>query len=493
MGIYLETVDHNEVFNNLSEPPIIINDLDILSDAGKQKLNSLIVTEYDEESLPNIPVCDCGHTEGGWVNHLCPICQTPVRLVTERDIESKLWIRPPDGVKTLISPVAWFMLSRSFTNQRVNIIEYLTNPTYKPVGFSPNLEKIKSYGFKRSLNYFYTNFDFIIESLFAAKVCNGAKAIDKRDVYDWIQQNRANIFCKYLPIVNRIAFVTEFGANSKTSSGNVVSALDAIRTITSLANTPNPSLKLKESRTVKTISQLSAYYGVMYQKNLGAKPGTIRKHCFGGRLHFTFRGVITSITARHQYDELHLPWCIAVNILKPHIKNVLLKQGYTPSECAVLTTKAANSYLPEIDRIFTQLLAEGPDGSLPVIFQRNPSLARGSAQLLRVTKIKTEISDRTIGVSVLIITAPNNSISTSVTIGLFPSLVIANGIPFELPEQTHNSITTTPPRKRLAKADSGYSKKVILEKTVGYIPSLAAKPLRTVVRQAMGNVQRLFH
>ena len=54
-----------------------------------------------------------------------------------------------------------------------------------------------------------------------------------------------------------------------------------------------------------------------------------------------------------------------------------------------------------------ELIAEAPNQRIPVIFQRNPTLHRGSAQLLYITKVKKDPRDITISLSVLVLSAPN--------------------------------------------------------------------------------------
>ncbi len=60
-----------------------------------------------------------------------------------------------------------------------------------------------------------------------------------------------------------------------------------------------------------------------------------------------------------------------------------------------------------LDAIFRELIEESPYMGIPVIFQRNPSLSRASAQLLYVTRVKTNPADNTIGVSTLVISGSN--------------------------------------------------------------------------------------
>jgi hypothetical protein len=83
-------------------------------------------------------------------------------------------------------------------------------------------------------------------------------------------------------------------------------------------------------------------------------------------------------------------------------------RGYSAENAQAMINGYTHVYHPVLDEIFQELIADAyPYMGLPVIFQRNPSLARGSAQLFWVTKVKTNPADNTIGVSVLGISVSN--------------------------------------------------------------------------------------
>jgi len=141
--------------------------------------------------------------------------------------------------------------------------------------------------------------------------------------------------------------------------------------------------------------------------SVGGKEGLSRSHLFAGRLHHTFRGVIVSLTDNHDYDELHIPWSIAVMVLKVHILNKLFRRGYTPKQAFSFINEHIVVYNPLMDEIFQELIAESPYGGIPCTFGRNPTLVRGSIQLFRITKVKTDPEINAISLSVLAIKNPN--------------------------------------------------------------------------------------
>ena len=185
-------------------------------------------------------------------------------------------------------------------------------------------------------------------------------------------------------------------------------AIDAVRTISSIKSSATPlSMRSVETRVVNAISKLAMFYRNFSQKTLGRKPGLFRKHVFGGRAHFTARAVISSLSDAHHYEELHTPWGMSVALLKLHLTNKMLKMGMTPLEVERHLSEHTLKYSPLLDQLFQELIAESPYRGLPVIFQRNPSLHRGSAQRLYITKVKTDPMITTISFSVLTLKSCN--------------------------------------------------------------------------------------
>jgi len=421
MGLHLKVVNHDEVFHSLREPPIIVNEVDVLSTDAKTRFNEMISTKYGGDSLSVVPSCDCGEVLGEYnIGKMCQGCHTKVQHSTERHIESGAWIEVPEGVKGLINPVFWLMFSSYFKASSCNMVEWLCNPAYK--NDNPNnalLNRLKAYGFPRGLNNFHNNFDAIMEALF--KIFNINRNTSLQHLKTMIEMHRDAVFCRYLPIPSKICFITEKTVTGTFADPTMALALDAIRTISMIKTLRTMTLKRRELRALKCCMQLAEYYDETFKSGLASKEGWFRKHTFGGRLHFTFRAVITSLSDNHDYDEIHLPWSLSVGAFKTMLTNKLLNLDYTPKGAAALLQEHTNKYHPLIDDLFKELIAESPrvkdvipdapvkddTHGILIILQRNPTLARGSAQALRVTKIKTDVEVKTISMSVNILAAPN--------------------------------------------------------------------------------------
>lgn len=408
--IHLELVNHDKIYDSLKYPPILVNDVDVKLAEEKERLNTLLYTRYEGDTLDVMPSCDCGQLRGQVnANIRCQECGSVCASVTEKPLESMLWIEAPKGVDTLINPMAWLIISKEMTITSCSVLEWLTDPFYQPPNEKAMLiaKKLEDLDLPRGLNEFYNNFDEIMRVVFENRLVKGSKR-HREDVMQFIRENRKAFFPQHIPIPSRLGFIIETTNTGVYADTSMAQALDAIRTISSIATAITPlRQKSLESRTVKAVKQLASYYRTFFVGSLGQKTGWFRKHVFGSRLHFTGRAVISSLSENHDYEEVHLPWGLAVQLLKVHLSNKLIRRGYTPNQISELFYSYAMTYHEVLDELFRELIEESPYKGIPIILQRNPSLVRGSAQLFYVTKVKSDPLDYTISMSVLTLAAPN--------------------------------------------------------------------------------------
>lgn len=407
--IYMRLVDHGQIFNRLRHQPVFANDLDVSTQQGREQLQKLLIKRYEGDALNILPTCHCGCLTGGRnLLAICGTCGTACLPPLEQPMESLIWIRPPEGIKSFINPSAWTFLSRAMTTSGFNLLEYLVNPGYKPAGKTPlKLPQFMQHGYERGINSFYDNFDAIMETIFKLKLVKDVGPT-RSDYQDWIRMYRDRIFSKYLPLPSNASFVIESSSNTDYLDKTIGLAIDAMWEIISVDNSSMPLTDYrKQVRVADAMGKLAEYYSEFEDKTLGKKKGIFRKHIFGGRVHFSARAVISSITDPHRYWEIHTPWSLSLQLLKIHITNKLFKRGLTPNEIEALFRDYAMMYHPLLDEVMEELIREAPDQRLPVVFQRNPTLHRGSAQALYITKVKKDPRIVTISFSVLVLSAAN--------------------------------------------------------------------------------------
>ena len=172
-------MNFDELFAQLKNSPIIINDVMESSEAEKDGLKKLIYTRYDSDLLSNLPSCECGSGENGSETGItgqhnlgvfCNNCRTVVKSPIETTISPILWMRAPHGVAKLINPIVWTMLNQRFSKSGFKVLQWIADPSYRPQSKTPiALDTIQRAGIGRGYNYFVENFDEIMKFLFQMK------------------------------------------------------------------------------------------------------------------------------------------------------------------------------------------------------------------------------------------------------------------------------------------------------------------------------------
>lgn len=409
MAHYLEIVDFNEMFQTSSTMPYLVNAFDTDSEEARLRLNRLLYTNYEGDALEVLPSCECGNLRGEYnVNIRCPACNTLVMSVTERPLESTLWLAPPKDVDCFLNPQVLSILANALTYNGANLLEYLVNPVYQlPPNLPKAAKKLLTFELERGINHFAKNFDDIMTLLFNNGIVNGTRQ-QRENLRAFIRLYRKRIFCHYLPIPSKLGFITESTVTGVYADPTMKLAIDAIRTINATEHANMPlNLRTRQHRAMKANFMMAEYHQEFVALQAGGKYGWFRKHGYGSRSHFTLRAVITSLSDNHDRRECYLPWSPSVMAYKIHLTSKLIKRGFTPGEANKLLFENTRKYHPLIDELFQELIAESPHLGMPIILQRNPTLQRGSAQLFYVTKIKTDPNINTISMSTLTLKAPN--------------------------------------------------------------------------------------
>ena len=410
MAVSEELVNFNKLFIQLKHPPLIINDIVETSEEEKSILKNLVFTKYDSDVMKNIPSCDCGNITGEYnIGVTCKNCDTEVVSSVDKELEPILWVRAPKNVRALINPAIWTMLTDKFKKANFDTIQWITDTTYR-AGPSDGaiVAELTEAGINRGYNNFVDNFYEIISKLNDLKSFSNKYRNTNDLLLKLIIDNKDSVFSQYLPLVNRTLLVIESTTVGTYVDPFVPTAIDAILTVASIDSVETAySQRVKENRTAKFLAGISSYYKNFAKNNLGRKTGNFRQHVYGSRSHFSFRAVVTSLTDAHEYDEIHIPWSIAITVFKYHLINKLHQRNYTVNQALFLINAHAKIYNPLLDEIFKELIDESPRKGIDVTINRNPSLVRGSIQRVRVTKVKTDIGDNTVSFSILIVTPLN--------------------------------------------------------------------------------------
>ncbi len=409
-GIAVRLVDFSEMYDRTPDK-LILNTFDLTKVDEKLRLTKLLYTHYDGDTLGNVPTCECELTTGKPNERMrCPECNTLVLPVTERPLVSIAWLKPPEGVAPFLNPQVWTILSAAMTVTGVNLLEWLCNP-HATLPAEPNrfLRRFMALRIPQGINYFYQHFDEVMGKMFDAGLiyASGNKR-QRQDLTSFLHEYRDRLFTEALPIPSKLSFITERTVTRTYGDKTMYSAFDAILTITSTENAVRKmSLRDKHGRSVKANMLLAKFYQDFIGGVLARKPGLLRKHVMGSRLHMTFRAVISSLSANHDRRELHLPWSMAVKVFDAHLTSLLYKRGCSVNAAASYLADHVLKYSDLLAELFDLMIQQAPRMGIPVLLNRNPTLMRGSIQRLYVTQVKPDPKETSISMSVLALKAPN--------------------------------------------------------------------------------------
>lgn len=427
MGSCLATINADDDFRLMHSPTTcVVNDLEADQDKAKQELQRLIYTVFEGNVYNDVPSCACGElTRAENSDEICPNCRQPVMRSTEREIEPILWARAPRGVVGFIQPHYWGMLRETFTVSGFDIMQWIANPKYvvQPKAFKLRdtfLRSFRQHGISLGWNSLVSNLVEIVTILTNHLPSKHEKYAFMRDL---VIRDIGNIRSKHIPFTNRSLLVLEqnsMGRYGELSLRWVVDAAMLLRGI-DLPSDRKTNARRQEL-SWKMIHNLSIFYEDWYIESLAQKAGLARKGLFSGRCRFSGRSVASSITDRHNYRDIYIPWYAATTILRPMIDNKLMAMGYTPREIERLVESHATREHPLLRKIFNELIDESPDGrGIPAIIQRNPSLERGSEQLVYITNVKSD-RDNTVSISIFIVRGMNCDFDGSLIIAVIKLL-----------------------------------------------------------------------
>lgn len=401
MPIFQQALSLNNALSaNTASQTIILNDLSTEREEDRKTIEELTITSYNGDKITLLPSCKCEKTKGFFPKGTyCALCGTEVHNDITNDIEHVLWFRKPRGINTLINPHYWLAIKDKLSTKGFCVVSYFSDTSYKPrVTIPPILGAFIKLGVTgRGYNYFVDNLFFIIEVALQIKTYK-AKSAKILELLNDMRANPQNVFCDYLPLPNKSLLLIEYNNLGIYVDDSIRMIKDTISMMVGI----DVMLFIKnvQNRTAKCMEGITTFYNKYFEINLKPKIGLIRKHIAGSRLNWAWRCVLVSITEPHEYDEIHVPWCVALVVWRDPILNKLMRSGYDLNTSVGIITRHINVYNKQIADILDEFIVS-TGNKLHCIIHRNPSLLSGSAQLCRITKFKKDPLDRSMAQSII--------------------------------------------------------------------------------------------
>jgi len=396
MAIIQKLISHDDLFLQ-STNKILLNDIRVTDGSIK---DMLFTTLTDEISL--VPSCECGNLQGAYlIDKTCGVCHT---LVTEpfNNTSPLLWVKSFTPELKFINPKFWLMLT-TIISTKIDALRWLSDTSYNPGNASITLLALSEIIGGRSYMNVVNNIDKILDYLSNnSQFRTLAKSVKLSALKRVYKQDKDKVLSSYLPLINKNLFIMVSSKKSNYSSILLADIIDQALLAVSTANDQHKSKKQLANNTAKLISIGANLFKEYVKESVGRKNGIARKNLYGSRVNFTFRCVASSLPSSYNYDEVIVPWCIGMTTFRPHVLNKLYKLGLTPEEASALVFNYTNKYHPVLDKILQEIISESPNGYIPILVSRNPSLGQNSIQKLKLIKFNTEVDVQTIFISVLV-------------------------------------------------------------------------------------------
>ncbi len=435
MGIALEPEDFDKLrMEHTGLEIYYVNDFPTVTETDNQRINNMIFT-VNGDVLSNLPTCGCTSPTTGEYNLglICSNCNQPVKEVIETTLEPRLWIRQPQGVSKIMHPLLVSFLQRFLRLKNEDMFRWLIDTGYKLKGQNQQTalklmeDLLKPHGlFKRGYNHFVDNFHAMMAVFFSKegarlfkvfRVKNLKTGVIENELAEFIVMFDKVLFSEAIPLVNKSLIVIESVEGvgrymdaisvGTIEAVNIVKGIDADISHQVMGRREGLISRNKQNRLSKALYLLSDFYYHMITNNIGKKKGAARKLIFGVRPHNSMRAVISSNTRPHKYDEIGIPWQIAIENMRADVMNKLKVLGYNYMEAKSLMEAHTIQPHPLLIELMTELFNEC--SALPAykwsrgfayLMVRYPSLARGSIGF-HYAWFKTDWRDRTIDFSIL--------------------------------------------------------------------------------------------
>lgn len=402
-----DLIDLDQQFAN-SPHSKIINNFNLISPNLSREYTDQIFSNADDE-LGFEPTCECGMTCGVIKEGLiCPQCGTVCSTGFTDVMTHQIWLGVPQELPPVIHPV-WYMIMHTWTaiGRYDSVLDSILNPKSEiPEDFEPYMHDEL-----RGFQYFYAHADEILDILI-----NQYERTAKKPMAEWMipfrEKYRHLLFTRHLPILHSSLHPLKKNGETMnyidTTSKELLKAIIDMSAVTYRQHATTVNSRQQYRTLYNVYKNMITYYTSLVSTKLGSKQGLLRKHCYGSRVHFSFRSVVVPQTIPLPMDEVLLPWCTIVNGLKLVIINFLMTRfNKSFNEALQIFFHALVKYDETVDQCLKMFINECPDHKGCIILGRNPTLAYGSIYQLFYTDFKRDPADQTIGINACIVSSAN--------------------------------------------------------------------------------------
>jgi DNA-directed RNA polymerase beta' subunit len=217
-----------------------------------------------------------------------------------------------------------------------------------------------------------------------------------QDIYECLKENREILFTSKIPVVNpRLRPIMIQGDRAITDPLNE-RYIQLIKLAASLDVMGKDKTPMALNAFASAIQRVWLEADDLLVGAISDKKGFLRNSVMGSRANFSSRCVLTPLPMGTAIDEVWMPYTAGVELLKLQVVNWLVhEQGMKPVEALHHATQAAINFDPDVYDFICRLVG---DNGLPILLNRNPTISIGSILKMRLTKVKDDVDDQTMGI-----------------------------------------------------------------------------------------------
>lgn len=404
--IYIGFDDFDKRHDSSMDKPVYYNDFDFNVQEEREKVVSMLRTEYQQNTFSTVASCACGAHKGNYyagTDFICPEpeCGTPVVKPLSSNFTTKVWLKRPAQISGFINPAIYSILLLSLITKspKIELMRFWIDKKERAAGIkllrSKNpklLQQIEDFraslGIEYGYNSFVENIDDIVMNLLNTKILN-ANIQKREELAEFWMRYKDRAISNYFPVPNKIMTIVETDKRSKYYAKEQLEVSLQFQTIADLFDEDDARAAKNEELLAPVYHKLVDALNVLREVTMFGKYGGIRHSAGSGRLPFTGRTIISGESGVCRTDTVILPWIFVSTILDKHLLSWLYRRGYTPIKAREVIVNASRTICPIVEEFVSWI---EDNHYMMVTAGRQPSIVYLSARTM-FARFNRDIND----------------------------------------------------------------------------------------------------
>lgn len=393
---------HPDALFHRTQDKVILNELGRNPD-DRAMILSRAITRVDS-NLSFTPSCDCGYLKdhlGLGVNaNVCPKCHTSVRDTMLEGMRPIVFIQKLPHHHSLVQPLFLVQFKVIYKRNRFDTLKYFLDESYNEED-----PAITGLNLPRGIVNFMANIEHILVSLNTLPFFKKKQAA--QDLLTLYRMEKHNIHCNSIYLINKALVLIDKSPLQIRLQKPLITLIDITLSLIGL-NTLKGSVKNRDNKFGRALWALAGFYIEYFTVIMGGKHGAIRTQLYNIRGAVSMYCVLSTLTTDLKHpEELHLPYAPTLHMFYSQVLGHLFKRGFTYPQAMAYIHQYTHTFSPLLHSILEEILRIHTDDAIEMIIQRFPTLWKGSMPVFKVIKLKSNVKDKSLSISILGMSSTN--------------------------------------------------------------------------------------